>query len=152
MQSSSSETVSNTESSTVNCDSVNTSKIVNDDYVQPIESNVPSLKSKVIKFAHLNIRSLVSKIDELSHICAYTFDIIGVNETLCDHTISDSEVKLDGSNILRRDRTRDGGGVAILIKESFECVVRGIFWLCIWVGGCVEVTRGLGGVCQCNVK
>ena len=55
------------------------------------------------------MHSLIGKIDEFRHLCGSTFDLISVNETLCDHTISDDELKLDGYSIMRHDRTRDGG-------------------------------------------
>ena len=45
-------------------------------------------------------------------------DIIGLSETRLDSEITDNEVKIDGYNIFRRDRNRNGGGVAIYVKES----------------------------------
>ena len=38
-------------------------------------------------------------------------DIIGLSETRIDSEITDNEVKIDGYNIFRRDRNRNGGGV-----------------------------------------
>ena len=43
-----------------------------------------------------------------------------VNETWCDETIHDSEIELPGYNLLRRDRRRDGGGVALYIKNGIN--------------------------------
>ena len=45
------------------------------------------------------------------------FDILTLNETRLDNSISDSEVKIPGYGIVRRDRNRNGGGVAILIRS-----------------------------------
>jgi len=53
-------------------------------------------------------------------MCGTTFDIIGVNETFCDDTVKDSGVSLDGFNILRKDRNRDGGGVALYINQCLD--------------------------------
>ena len=46
------------------------------------------------------------------------FDIIGLSETRLDSEITDNEVKIDGYNLFRRDRNRNGGGVDIYVKES----------------------------------
>ena len=76
--------------------------------------SIPHIKTKGIKFAHLNIHSLVSKIDELRVLLKHRpFDVICFNETLCDSSISDDEICIDGFSIVRRDRIRHGGGVAI---------------------------------------
>ena len=53
---------------------------------------IPLIKSRGIKFVHLNIHSLTSKIDELNLIWKNSpFDVIALSETLCDDTINDSE-------------------------------------------------------------
>ena len=77
-------------------------------------------KPKGIKFGHINIRSLPNKIDQFRHMCSNVFDVISVNEIWCDETVSDSEVDLPGFSILRRDRRRDGGGVALFIKNGID--------------------------------
>ncbi len=86
-------------------------------YMQLKNGSVPEL-SKGMKFGHINVRSLPNKIDHFRHICKNVFDVISVNETWCDETISDSEIELPGYNLLRRDRRRDGGGVALYIKNG----------------------------------
>ena len=48
------------------------------------------------------------------------FDVICVNETLCDETVNDNELTLPGYNFLRCDRNRNGGGVALYIKDVFN--------------------------------
>ena len=93
---------------------------VENGYLQLQQGKVPNLKKKGIKFAHLNVHSLIGKIDEFRHLCGDIFDVLCVNETLCDHTISDDELELEGYNILRCDRKRDGGGVAVYIKDQFN--------------------------------
>ncbi len=90
------------------------------DYTQLQEGKVPNFKTKGIKFGHLNIRSLVSKIDDFRYMCGTNFDIISVNETYCDNTVSDNEVRLDGFNVLRKDRNRGGGGVAVFINYIYD--------------------------------
>ena len=39
-----------------------------------------------------------------------TIDILGLNETRLENTISDSQIDIEGYDILRRDRNRNGGG------------------------------------------
>ena len=82
------------------------------DYVQLKDGAIShDVLSKGIKFGHINMWSLIGKIDVFRHMCNNVFDIICVNETLCDSSISDSELHLPGYNILRKDRNRGGGGV-----------------------------------------
>ena len=64
--------------------------------------------------------SLIGKIDVFRHMCNNVFDVICVNETLCDSSIPDSELHLPGYNILRKDRNRGGGGVALYINDMFN--------------------------------
>ena len=64
------------------------------------------------KIGSLNITSLYKHIDELTVLMAkQTFDILALNETRLDNTISDSLVHLPGYNVIRCDRNRSGGGV-----------------------------------------
>ena len=87
-----------------------------DDYVKLQSGRVPNFSSKGIKFGHLNICSLIGKIDEFRHLCNNdVFDVICINETLCDQSIVDDELHLSGFNILWKDRTRNGGGVCLYI-------------------------------------
>ena len=41
------------------------------------------------------------------------FDILTLNETRLDNSILDCEVQIPGYDIIRSDRNRNGGGVAI---------------------------------------
>ena len=73
------------------------------------------------KCAHLNIRSLYRNIDELrvflhnNHI-----QILALNETLLDDSISDNELNIQDYNLIRKDRNRNGGGVAVYIRDSIS--------------------------------
>ena len=54
-------------------------------YSELDNGSIPRIKTKGIQFAHLNIHSLVSKIDELQIWLKHRpFDVICLNETLCD--------------------------------------------------------------------
>ena len=49
------------------------------------------------------------------------FHVIAVSETHCDDTITDQEISFkDGFSILRNDRNRNGGGVALYIHNSIS--------------------------------
>ena len=84
------------------------------------KGRVPELNSKGIKFGHINIRSLPNKIDQFRHMCTNVFDVVSINETWCDGTVSDSEIELPGYFLLRRDRNRNGGGTALYIKNGID--------------------------------
>ena len=68
---------------------------------------------------HLNINGLLNKIDELRYIArSSNAAVIGITETKLGNTVYDSEVTVDGYNIVRNDRNRNGGGVACYIRNS----------------------------------
>ena len=48
-------------------------------------------------------------------MCTNICDVIGINETKCDETVNDSEIVLPGYDLLRCDRSRIGGGVALYL-------------------------------------
>ena len=82
-------------------------------------------KLKGFKISHLNIRSLVKNIDQFriySHNCK--FDIICLSETMLDGTIQDYEVNVNGYEVIRKDRNRNGGGVAIYIRNCISYKLR----------------------------
>ena len=68
---------------------------------------------------HLNINSLLNEIGELRYIASSSnAAVIGITETKLDNTVYDSEVAVDGYNIVRNDRNRNGGGVACYIRNN----------------------------------
>jgi hypothetical protein len=97
-----------------------TEKIVN---IDPLNESVGSdfftslnsiLNERDFKMAFLNIVSLPKKIDEIRYSMSNKhIDLIGFNETRLDSNISDNMIDLDGHDIVRKDRSRNGGGVCI---------------------------------------
>jgi len=80
----------------------------------------PVSTNSFLRIAHLNCRSLLSKLDEvLLFIQAHHVNIMTLSETWLDETVSDLEVCSDGYNllVLRWDRNRRGGGVAIILSN-----------------------------------
>ena len=85
----------------------------------PVQISPPVKKKKGLHFLHININSLLPKIDELKCIANKTkAAIIGITESKLDHTIPNLEVNLPGYDILRCDRNRNGGGAACYIRKD----------------------------------
>ena len=78
--------------------------------------------------ACLNITSLPRHIDELRIILhSKCLDLLAVNETRLHEIIADSEVSIDGYDIVRRDRPlngRNGGGVCFFVRSNINYNVR----------------------------
>ena len=70
-------------------------------------------------FIHLNINSILPKIDEMRYIAKLTnATVIGLRETKLDNTVLRSELEIEGYDLVRSDRTRRGGGAACFVKNS----------------------------------
>jgi len=48
------------------------------------------------------------------------FDLLAINETRLDETISDNQISINGYDLIRKDRLRHAGGVCIYIKSNIE--------------------------------
>ena len=94
--------------------------------LHPDQLNV--LKTRGLKIAHLNIRSLPKKIDELRLFLRRCRDIgiLTLNETWLYDQLPSDEVAIPGFNLFRRDRSsgRKGGGIAIYISDKIPAVRR----------------------------
>ena len=68
---------------------------------------------------HLNINSLLPKIDELRSIAKQSnAAVIGITESKLDSSVCDSEISIDGYDVIRYDRNRRGGGVSCFVKST----------------------------------
>ena len=78
--------------------------------------------------ASLNINSLLAHIVEFRVFMNESdIDIISINETKLDSTISDNEVYIPGYEIVRKDRKingRHGGGVCIYVRCNLNYKIR----------------------------
>ena len=89
------------------------------DWNQIKKEDFEVFNNKGLHFMHLNINGLLNKIDELRYIArSSNAAVIGITETKLGNTVYDSEVTVDGYNIVRNDRNRNGGGVACYIRNS----------------------------------
>ena len=76
------------------------------------------ISSRGFKIANLNIRSLMKNIDQLRlYLGKQQYDKICINETMLDNTVAEYEVHINGYDIIRKDRNRNSGGVAIYIRN-----------------------------------
>lgn len=75
--------------------------------------------------ASLNIISLLKHIDELRvFLNDKNIDVLAINGTRLNESIFDQEVKVQGYDIIRRDRStngRFGGGVCFSFKHKLFC-------------------------------
>ena len=65
----------------------------------------------------LNVASVVKHLDEIRILLSdKKLDVLAINETRLDPTIPDGFVSIDGYDVLRNDRDRNGGGVCIYVR------------------------------------
>ena len=79
-----------------------------------------------MKIGHLNVRSIIDKIDEIRLIISKTkLDLLCISETWLHEKINDNMINVPGYTIVRRDRNSNkrGGGVCIYVRSnmSFTC-------------------------------
>ena len=95
--------------------------VENDDTHLNDESVWLPFQKRGLHFIHLNVNSLLSKIEEMRQIAkASNAAVIGVSESKLEETVLDGEVSIEGYKILRADRNRNGGGVACYIKSDLS--------------------------------
>ena len=74
---------------------------------------------KGMVIASLNVNSLLLHVDEIRMLVKELgIHILALNETKLDKSIDDSLVNIEGYTIIRHDRDRHGGGVAIYLKDT----------------------------------
>ena len=85
-------------------------------------------RSRGLHFIHLNINSLLPKIEELRIIAKSTNAvIIGISESKLDESVLEPEIEIDNYKILRCDRNRHGGGVACYIRNDLSYNIISVF-------------------------
>ena len=78
-------------------------------------------KAKGFKIMFLNIYTLLKHLDELRILVDQEMPhVIRINETKIDSSISDTDIQIEGYRVVRRDRNKWGGGVALFIHESIS--------------------------------
>lgn len=70
---------------------------------------------------HLNVRSLMSKLDMVKvWVKSTDADIVVLSETWLTNSTLDKDIGIEGYHVYRSDRPKKGGGVAIYIKCKFN--------------------------------
>ena len=106
--------------------SLNPRPFYNNQSLHSNEWNV--FRSKGIHLIHLNVNSLLPKIDEIRYIAQRTkAAVIGITESKLDESIFQSEIEIDNYDLLRCDRNRNGEGVACYIRSDISYVPKNVF-------------------------
>lgn len=75
-------------------------------------------------FIHLNVRSLVSKMDMIKvWVNTTDVDIMVLSETWLKKSVNDDMIIIDGYKVYRTDCVGKGGGVAIYVKSYLTSTV-----------------------------
>ena len=75
--------------------------------------------------ASLNIVSLPRHIDELRiFMTEQALDILAINETSLDPSISNQEIQISGYEVIRKDKNRNGGGVCLYVRSTINYKLR----------------------------
>ena len=73
----------------------------------------------------INARSIVNKkLDLAAMLEESQLHVLAITETFLDTDILDSELNLNSHSIFRRDRSRKGGGVMLLVHNSISATRR----------------------------
>ena len=111
-------------------DEIAFSKDFNSEPVQGIKEDVSDnlfdpMKKKGLNFIHLNIRSLLPKIDQLRDLVLKARPtVLGLTETWCDDSITVEEISIPEYICVRKDRNREGGGVCMYIRADVAFNIR----------------------------
>lgn len=84
------------------------------------------LHRRGLKCCHINICSLLPKIDELRNLLDTHDDIhiLTIGETHLSSEITDSEIAIPNYMTFRKDRNRAGGGVVVYVHASIRMLRR----------------------------
>ena len=113
------------------------SKIKPDNIDLPPKCNITG---KGLKFAHLNVVSLIKNFEEIKLFLEVNdIDILALNETRLDETVFDSEITIPLYKLIRKDRNKQGGGVAIYFKNSLDVQTIAHESLCHLEANCIKI-------------
>src|SRR5215813_3196507 len=88
----------------------------------PCTSDITVASDNSLSVAHLNIRSIVNKIDFIINSNLILFDILIFTETFLTQDVPDSLLHIDGFKFYRKDRLGDksGGGIIFYYKAHIS--------------------------------
>ena len=80
-------------------------------------------KNKGLHFIHINARSMFYKLPELEYIANKTkAAILSITETWLDSSFTNNSIKIEGYNILRRDREIHAGGYVCIYVQIWPII------------------------------
>ena len=95
--------------------------------------------------ASLNITRLLKNLDELRILLANNYiDVLAINKTRLDSSISDCELFIPGYEIFRRDRSingRHGGGVYFYVRSTINYTPRLDLYIDHLENLCIEIRK-----------
>ena len=84
------------------------------------------LITRGLHFCHLNVNSLLSKIDEIRGISKHIKPVVlGITESKLDSSVTNLEVNINGYR--NRNRNRNGGGVACYVRNDLCFNIKNVF-------------------------
>lgn len=97
--------------------------LANDVEIQPGPGVIPTTIPQVrgFKVAHLNVRSMVNKMDDIRMLIKEKpFEIFTISETWLNTSIADSEIEIPGYTFARKDRGNGsrGGGTLVFVRDG----------------------------------
>ena len=111
-----------------------------------------TVDKKSLLISHLNIRSILPKMDEIQlNLGNHKNQILGLSETWLSGVISDVEIGIDGFRVFRRDRNRNGGGVLVYVPLGIKCVRRNDLERSDIEALCLQLKLKVGTLILCNV-
>jgi exonuclease III len=106
------------------------------------------LGSKGLKMAHLNVNGIRSKLDQVRLLVSESgLDLLCLNETKIDESVSDADISIPNFDIYRRDRNKHGGGVLIYVSsrinstyvKTINLIEHEIIWLKLTIPYCKPI-------------
>jgi hypothetical protein len=84
-------------------------------------SNISTTNANNFKILHININSIFNKLQHIMSILDnLEYDIISLNEVKTDDNTTNNFLSHPKYNIIRRDRSRNGGGIIVYIKNIYN--------------------------------
>ena len=81
------------------------------------------VNKNLLNIIHFNVNSLLNKIDQIeAQIKELNADVICLTETKLDDNVAESNYTIPGFNIEHKHRTRFGGGILVLIRNTLPYV------------------------------
>ena len=80
-----------------------------------------------LKLAHINIRGLLGKFNEITLLLEESnIDILAITENHLDRSVQNETVKIAGYKVERHDREKNGGGCLFSWKENLDVTVNSV--------------------------